>query len=311
MAQKRLNNVNPGVKRPLQVSDLQDIWDGITDLAVGTQGAPRVIAGMDISGTTVSQGLIAFNGGLYLTQGAYTVGQSLYAHEDAGESRSFGDNTTQVFNYVRTADTSATNGTLIGQMTLANLILWKTRGIPAGGIVGAMLASGAVGTDALATACVTNDKVANGLSGSKLLNTSIPDSKIISVSADKITGELDPSAIPTDTFTVSAKIEIGTTGSILVSETSTTGEFAWDNVVGTLSFSSANNQLNIPVQTPGGYTWLKSRTTCQQGNVGEYAGAISVLLPVVDVAPLALVYTPISTASTTPSYIVVLTFKKS
>ncbi|NLV87544.1 MAG: hypothetical protein GX025_10085 [Clostridiales bacterium] len=132
MAQKRLNNVLPGVKRPLRVEDLQAVWDGLNEaLAIGTTGAPRILWGFNDKGDgTLSAGIVAFNEKLYVHEDTadsrINVGATVYAHEvPSGDLRIFADGSEHPFSYNRIVNSIDIGGTAIGTFSIANIDTWK------------------------------------------------------------------------------------------------------------------------------------------------------------------------------------------
>lgn len=128
----RINSANPGVKRPLKVEDLANLWEGIESaLAQGTNGKPRIICGFDVNDyDEIEPGIIAFNGHLYMydTSPNIPVGSNIYAAEiSTGDTRVLEDGTTQIFSYARviTDSSTAPGAVLIGVTTIENLEAWK------------------------------------------------------------------------------------------------------------------------------------------------------------------------------------------
>lgn len=148
----RINSANPGVKRPLKVEDLANLWEGIESaLAQGTDGKPRIICGFDVNDYgEVEPGIIAFNGHLYMYDGELSlqVGFDVYAAElSTGDTRVLGDGTTQIFSYahVITDNPDTPGAVLIGTASIENLEAWKAPlAIPGNYILTPMLANSAV-----------------------------------------------------------------------------------------------------------------------------------------------------------------------
>lgn len=175
----RINSANPGVKRPLKVEDLANLWEGIESaLAQGTDGKPRIICGFDVNDyDEVEPGIIAFNGHLYMYDGELSlqVGFDVYAAElSTGDTRVLGDGTTQIFSYARviTDNPDTPGAVLIGTASVENLEAWKAPlAIPGNSILTPMLANGSVTGPKLADESVTGDKIADeSITGSKLVD---------------------------------------------------------------------------------------------------------------------------------------------
>ncbi len=157
---KKLNDVSPAVKRPMRVSDLQDVWDGLSNaLASDTAAAStgplvRIVSGFYLKGDgNLSAGTVAFNGNLYFHPDIdgfrITLGATVYASEaSSGDQRVFADGTTQVFSFNRLA-TSTVGGSQIGSFTQAFIDANRA----------GFVAPGSIGTTQLAPDSVTTEKL--------------------------------------------------------------------------------------------------------------------------------------------------------
>lgn len=178
----RINSANPGVKRPLKVEDLANLWEGIESaLAQGTDGKPRIICGFDVNDyDEVEPGIIAFNGHLYMYDGELSlqVGFDVYAAElSTGDTRVLGDGTTQIFSYARviTDNPDTPGAVLIGTASVENLEAWKAPlAIPGNSILTPMLANGSVTGPKLADESITGDKISDeSITGSRLVDGAV------------------------------------------------------------------------------------------------------------------------------------------
>lgn len=178
----KINSANPGVKRPLKVKDLANLWEGIESaLAQGTDGKPRIICGFDVNDyDEMEPGIIAFNGHLYMYDASSNiqVSSDLYAAEiSTGDTRVLGDGTTQIFSYARviTDSSTAPGAVLIGTASVENLEAWKAPlAIPGNSILTPMLANGSVTGPKLADESVTGDKIADkSITGSKFADGAV------------------------------------------------------------------------------------------------------------------------------------------
>lgn len=199
----RINSANPGVKRPLKVEDLANLWEGIESaLAQGTDGKPRIICGFNVNDyDEVEPGIIAFNGHLYMYDGGLSlqVGFDVYAAElSTGDTRVLGDGTTQIFSYARviTDNPDTPGAVLIGTASVENLEAWKAPlAIPGNSILTPMLANGSVTGPKLADESVTGDKIADeSLTGSKLADGAVKTMQLAdsAVQMTKIAYDLRP-----------------------------------------------------------------------------------------------------------------------
>lgn len=168
----KLNSANPGVKRPLKVQDLADLWYGLnTALAQGTETSPRILCGFDVSndGDSFTSGVIAYNGRLYLYDDGDPIffEDSIYGAEiSTDDNRVMGDGTTQLFSYacIVTKNSNLPGAVFIGEASLSNIEAWRgPLSIPDFSIVEKMIAGLAISTSKLANSAVTTPKLAYAL----------------------------------------------------------------------------------------------------------------------------------------------------
>lgn len=169
MAILKLNSANPGVKRPLKVQDLADLWYGLnTALAQGTETSPRILCGFNVSndGDSFTSGVIAFNGRLYLYDDGDPIffEDSIYGAEiSTDDNRVMGDGTTQLFSYacIATKNSTLPGAVFIGEASPSNIEAWRgPLSIPDFSIVEKMIAGLAISTTKLADSAVTTPKLA-------------------------------------------------------------------------------------------------------------------------------------------------------
>lgn len=172
MAILKLNSANPGVKRPLKVQDLADLWYGLnTALAQGTETSPRILCGFNVSndGDLFTSGVIAYKGRLYLYDDSDPIffEDSIYGAEISTEdNRVMGDGTTQLFSYacIVTKDSTLPGAVFIGEASPSNIEAWRgPLSIPGFFIVEKMIAELAISTSKLASSAVTTPKLAYAL----------------------------------------------------------------------------------------------------------------------------------------------------
>lgn len=169
MAILKLNSANPGVKRPLKVQDLADLWYGLnTALAQGTETSPRILCGFNVSddGDSFTSGVIAYNGRLYLYDDGDPIffEDSIYGAEiSTDDNRVMGDGTTQLFSYacIATKDSTLPGAVFIGEASPSNIEAWRgPLSIPDFAITKNMIAETAISTPKLANSAVTTPKLA-------------------------------------------------------------------------------------------------------------------------------------------------------
>ena len=164
----KLNSANPGVKRPLKVQDLADLWYGLnTALAQGTETSPRILCGFNANGDdSFTSGVIAYNGRLYLYDDSDPIffEDSIYGVEiPTDDNRVMGDGATQLFSYacIATKDSTLPGAVFIGEASPSNIKAWRgPLSIPDFSIVEKMIAGLAISTSKLANSAVTTPKLA-------------------------------------------------------------------------------------------------------------------------------------------------------
>lgn len=169
MAILKLNSANPGVKRPLKVQDLADLWHGLNiALAQGTETSPRILCGFNVGndGNSFTSGVIAYNGRLYLYDDGDPIffEDSIYGAEiSTDDNRVMGDGTTQLFSYacIATKDSTLPGAVFIGEASPGNIEAWRgPLSISDFSIVEKMIAGLAISTSKLANSAVTTPKLA-------------------------------------------------------------------------------------------------------------------------------------------------------
>lgn len=168
----KLNSANPGVKRPLKVQDLADLWYGLnTALAQGTETSPRILCGFNANDDddSFTSGVIAYNGRLYLYDDGDPIffEDSIYGVEiPTNDNRVMGDGTTQLFSYacIATKGSTLPGAVFIGEASPSNIRAWRgPLSIPDFSIFEKMIAESAISTSKLANSAVTIPKLAYAL----------------------------------------------------------------------------------------------------------------------------------------------------
>lgn len=135
-------NVVPGTGNPVQMQDLQNLWQGIEALTIPLEGDIKIISGFKVSGNIVSSGVMSFNGkAYYLNDNMLTLNQYIYANITPDDDRAYESGALEPFYNdkvinVSDSDTETTLGTLIGAATITNINLWKAPVLKAGTIGG-------------------------------------------------------------------------------------------------------------------------------------------------------------------------------
>lgn len=154
MAIKIINSVQPSQRRPLQVSDLQDIWDGI-DQIFGAQYAekeePKILFGFDDMGNgRFSPGVYAQNGELYLCDESYQYDTVLYSHLYPDDNRTLENGDVIPFSFNRVLDNSGENGVEAFEASREKILELKANAYANNSVPWSALMGG-----------IPNDKIAN------------------------------------------------------------------------------------------------------------------------------------------------------
>lgn len=213
---KTINPANPGLKRPFRLSDLQNVWDGLTEAlaseTINSATPIKIVSGLHISGGTLTPGVIAYKGKLYYYEGVtsdnggFSEGDDMYVATIDDDGRTLSTGLVQPFyinNVIRNSRVNSGAMLILSNVTETTLSLFRyipyvhggaivnntiTReklvkgSVPTDKIVDRAvttdkLESAAVTTDKIADAAVTTDKIANGAVG----NAQIADGSVTPV----------------------------------------------------------------------------------------------------------------------------------
>lgn len=175
---KTINPANPGLKRPFRLSDLQNVWDGLTEaLASETLNSAtpiKVVSGLHIFGGILTPGVIAYKGKLYYYEGVtsdnggFSVGNDMYVATIDDDDRTLSTGLVQPFyinNVIRNSKVNSSAIRILMNVTEATLSLFRYIPYVNGGaivnntITREKLVSGSVTTDKIAGEAVTTDKL--------------------------------------------------------------------------------------------------------------------------------------------------------
>lgn len=156
---KKINGANPTVRRPLRMSDIQDLWDGMNSL-FGLSLNPDVVwilSGCELDeDNTVKSGVLLYNNQLFLLDANPFVGDRLFLCEKPDATRTFSDGQPQVFSYSYEATTTA-EGNVLMEMVITEDWLRNYRVIKG-------VEDGSITTPKLANDAVTSRKIQGGAS---------------------------------------------------------------------------------------------------------------------------------------------------
>lgn len=203
---KTINPANPGLKRPFRLSDLQNVWDGLTEAlaseTINSLTPIKIVSGLHVTGGMLTPGVIAYKGKLYYYEGAtsdnggFSEGNDMYVATIDDDDRTLSTGLVQPFYINNVIRNSRVNSGAIRILTnVTETVLSLFRYIPyvnggaivnntitreklvSGSVTTDKIVGGAVTMDKLESAAVTTDKIANGAVG----NAQIADGSVTPV----------------------------------------------------------------------------------------------------------------------------------
>lgn len=200
---KTINPANPGLKRPFRLSDLQNVWDGLTEAlaseTINSTTPIKIVSGLHMLGGILTPGVIAYKGKLYYYEGAtsdnggFSEGNDMYVATIDDDDRTLSTGLVQPFyinNVIRNSRVNSGAIRILTNVTETALSLFRyipyvnggaivnntiTREkLVNGSVTEEKITSAAVTTDKIADAAVTADEIANGAVGNaKIANGSV------------------------------------------------------------------------------------------------------------------------------------------
>lgn len=177
---KTINPANPGLKRPFRLSDLQNVWDGLTEaLALETLNSTtpiKIVSGLHVLGGILTPGVIAYKGKLFYYEGAtsdnggFSEGNDMYVATIGDDDRTLSTGIVQPFylnNVIRNSRVNSSAIRILTNVTETALSLFRYIPYVNGGAIvnntinAEKLVKGSVTTGKLESAAVTTDKIAN------------------------------------------------------------------------------------------------------------------------------------------------------
>ena len=171
-----LNSANPALKRPLRVSDLQNIYDAIKAVVPQSSLTPKILWGMSLDDDGFIQaGAVSFKGEVYTWDPTaqdkqIQIGDAIYAAKVAsGDVRTMEGGTQQEFSY-KNILTSENSGELLSEsVSPEDITEWQMPYIPALGIT----------NDMIAPNTITNSEIAHGTISQITLSEELAPCKLV------------------------------------------------------------------------------------------------------------------------------------
>lgn len=182
-----LNSANPALKRPLRVSDLQNIYDAIKAVVPQSSLTPKILWGMSLDDDGFIQaGAVSFKGEVYTwdpvaQNDQLQIGGAIYAAKIAsGDVRTMEGGTQQEFSYKNILTSKASGEQLSGNVSPEDITEWQMPYIPALGITNDMIASNTI----------TNSEIAHGTISQITLSKELAPCKLVQSRQYNITAEI-------------------------------------------------------------------------------------------------------------------------
>ena len=182
-----LNSANPALKRPLRVSDLQNIYDAIKAVVPQSSLTPKILWGMSLDDDGFIQaGAVSFKGEVYTwdpvaQNDQLQIGDAIYAAKIAsGDVRTMEGGTQQEFSYKNILTSKASGEQLSGNVSLEDITEWQMPYIPALGIT----------NDMIAPNTITNSEIAHGTISQITLSKELAPCKLVQSRQSNITAEI-------------------------------------------------------------------------------------------------------------------------
>lgn len=205
---KTINPANPGLKRPFRLSDLQNVWDGLTEAfaseTLNSATPIKIVSGLHLTGGILTPGVIAYKGKLFYYEGAtsdnggFSEGNDMYVATIDDDDRTLSTGLVQPFYINNVIRNSRVNSGAMRILTnVTETILSRFRYIPyvnggaivnntitreklvSGSVTTDKIAGEAVTTDKLESAAVTTDKIADAVvTSDKIANGAVGNAQI-------------------------------------------------------------------------------------------------------------------------------------
>lgn len=182
-----LNSANPALKRPLRVSDLQNIYDAIKAVVPQSNLTPKILWGMSLDDDGFIQaGAVSFKGEVYTwdpvaQNDQLQIGDAIYAAKTAsGDVRTMEGGTQQEFSYKNILTSKASGEQLSGNVSLEDITEWQMPYIPALGIT----------NDMIAPNTITNSEIAHGTISQITLSKELAPCKLVQSRQYNISAEI-------------------------------------------------------------------------------------------------------------------------
>lgn len=239
-----LNSENPALKRPLRVSDLQNIYDAIKAVVPQSSLTPKILWGMSLDDDGFIQaGAVSFKGEVYTwdpvaQNDQLQIGDAIYAAKIAsGDVRTMEGGTQQEFSYKNILTSKASGEQLSGNVSLEDITEWQMPYIPALGIT----------NDMIAPNTITNSEIAHGTISQITLSKELAPCRLVQSRRYTITAEI--TNINLDA--ICTWQDTGYWRSSMLMVVTALGQAPTINIVGAFEGDIAPNEVKVIIRSAG------------------------------------------------------------
>lgn len=239
-----LNSANPALKRPLRVSDLQNIYDAIKAVVPQSSLTPKILWGMSLDDDGFIQaGAVSFKGEVYTwdpvaQNDQLQIGDAIYAAKIAsGDVRTMEGGTQQEFSYKNILTSKASGEQLSGNVSLEDITEWQMPYIPALGIT----------NDMIAPNTITNSEIAHGTISQITLSKELAPCKLVQSRRYNITAEITNIGLDA----ICTWQNTGYWRSSMLMVTTVLNQAPTINIVGAFEGNIAPNEVKVMIHSAG------------------------------------------------------------
>lgn len=239
-----LNSANPALKRPLRVSDLQNIYDAIKAVVPQSGLTPKILWGMSLDDDGFIQaGAVSFKGEVYTwdpvaQNDQLQIGDAIYAAKIAsGDARTMEGGTQQEFSYKNILTSKASGEQLSGSVSPEDITEWQMPYIPALGIT----------NDMIAPNTITNSEIAHGTISQITLSKELAPCKLVQSRRYNITAEITNISLDA----ICTWQNSGYWRSSMLMVATALNQAPTINIVGTFEGNMAPNEVKVIIYSAG------------------------------------------------------------
>lgn len=280
---KTINPANPGLKRPFRLSDLQNVWDGLTEAlaseTIHSTTPIKIVSGLHMLGGELTPGVIAYKGKLYYYEGetsdngGFSEGDDMYVTTIDDDDRTLNTGLVQPFyinNVIRNSRVNSGAMRILTNVTETALSLFRyipyvnggaivnntitMEKLVRGSVTADKIVNGAVTTDKLELAAVTTDKIADeAVTADKIANGAVGNAQIADGGVTPIKCDAAP-FVRSGVTLFTGSCNIGVTGLFIVtltgSQTNITFGPAIQGVIHVIARNTTDHAITVRLYGP-------------------------------------------------------------